>query len=421
MTLLLLGISHHSAPIDERERLAIPPAGLEAALRLLAAEPGVREGLILSTCNRVEVVAHAEDNGSAVDLRHWLARATGLPAPPDASLFYQLRGNEVARHLFRVAASLDSVVVGEPQILGQLKYAYAQAQAVGLVGAELDALLPRAFHAAKRVRAETGIAAHPVSVSQAAVDLARQIFGNLSQKTVLLIGTGAMGSIAARYLLRQGAARLLVTNRTFASAQALAAKHHGDAFPLEQLREQGEHADVVIACTGSPHPLISKADAGHFLSRRRGRPMLFLDLAVPRDVEPSVHQLENAFVYNVDDLDRVVRSNLAERAQEAVDAEVIIEAELRLYAERRQARDLAPTLAALQTRAEALRTAEWARVRGRLGPLTPDQEQAAEALTRSLMQKWLHQPMVQLKLAQLEAGAADRDALLQLVRRLFDL
>lgn len=420
MSLLLLGISHHTAPLELREPLALPEAKQAEALRLLAAQPGVREGLILSTCNRVEVLIAAE--GAAPDLFRFLAVATGQPSLPPAAHFYQLQDGEAVRHLFRVAASLDSLVIGEPQILGQLKQAYAAAQAAGLVGGELEAALPRAFRAAKRVRTETAIAEQPVSVSQTAVDLARQIFGSLENKTVLLLGAGAMGTAAARYLMQQGASRLLVLNRTLRHGEVVAQKFGGTAHALEQLTELGEQADVILACTGAPQPLISRAAAARFLVRRRGRPMLFLDLAVPRDVEPSVHQLDNAFVYNVDDLDQVVSANLAGRRQEAERGEEIIAAELAAYQQRREARAAVPTLRALQEQAEGLRAAEWERVRKRLGPLTPEQEQAIEGLTRSLMQKWLHSPLVEIRGALQNPGSeASRRLLLEMVHRLFDL
>lgn len=419
MSLHLLGISHHTAPLEQREPLALPAEGLPAALELLAAQPEVCEGMLLSTCNRVEVLVAAEE-GAAPDLFAFLAAATGQSRLPQVHHFYQLQDAAAVRHVFRVAASLDSLVVGEPQILGQFKQAFAAAQAAGLVGSELDAVAARAFHAAKRVRTETAVAAQPVSVSQAAVDLARQIFGDLSQKTVLLLGAGLIGTAAARYLLAQGATRLLVVNRTFAHARELAEKCGGEAHPLEHLAELGELADVVISCTGAPQPLVTRAHATHFLARRHGRPMLFLDLAVPRDIEPSVHQLDNAFVYNVDDLDQVVSTHLHERRQEAALGEAIIQEEVHIYLQRRQAQDVTPLLRALQDRAEALRAAEWERSRKRLGSLSPEQAEAMEALTRSLMNKWLHEPLVQVKEAA-QVPAAERSLLLAWAARLFGL
>jgi glutamyl-tRNA reductase len=417
MSLILLGISHRTAPIELRERLALPAAALAPALELLAQQPGVREGMILSTCNRVEILVVADD-GAAPDLLHFLALATGQASLPPVANFYRHADADAARHVFRVAASLDSLVVGEPQILGQLKQAFAAAQAAGLAGPELEAVAARAFHAAKRVRSETAIAQLPVSVSQMGVDLARQIFGALDHKTVLLVGAGAMGQEVARHLMRQGAQRLLVANRTVERARALAAKFGGEALALEELRRAGDQADIVVTCAGAPEPLISRADAAHFLARRRGRPMLFLDLAVPRDVAPEAHRLENAFVYNVDDLDQVVEAHLAGRRQEAEAGERIVAGELDLFLRRQGARDAVPTLRALQSHAESLRAAEWERMRRRLGALTPEQEAAVEALTRSLMQKWLHHPLVELKEA---ATAGDGQALADAVHRLFGL
>jgi len=417
MSLWLLGVSHRTAPIEERERLAISDAALPQALTLLRQEAAVREGLILSTCNRVEVLA-ASAEGARPDLLAFLARATGRQQSLRPASFYQAQDVHVVRHLFRVASSLDSLVVGEPQVLGQLKAAYAHAQAAGAVGPELEALLPRAFRAAKRVRTETAIATQPVSVSQAAVDLAHQIFGDLKGRVVLLLGAGAAGEAAARALMRQGSQRLLIMSRTLERAAALAQKFGGEALAIETLPQTGELADIVISCTGAPQPLVRRSDAAQFLARRRGRPMLFLDLAVPRDIEPSVHHLDNAFVYNVDDLDQVVQSNLNERKQEAEAGEKIIEAEVDAYLHRQRARDAAPLVRALQLQAEAMRASEWTRMRSRLGALTAEQEEAVDALTRSLMNKWMHQPMVRIKEA---SGAADRDAMLDAIQRLFGL
>lgn len=420
MSLLLLGISHHSAPLEVRERLALPDEGrVQAALGELLMVPGVAEGLVLSTCNRVEVLVEQDGRVDAARLLAFLVDITQAAPPPPASLFYECREADAVRHVMRVAASLDSVVIGEPQILGQMKQAYATSQQAGAIGGELEALFTRVFHAAKRVRSETGIAEQPVSVSTAAVELAHQIFGGLGHKTVLLLGAGEMGTAAAQALVRQGGAtRLLVTNRTLTRAQFLAAKFGGEAFPLEELRQRANEADIVISCTGAARPLLARHDVAGFLAKRRGRPMLFLDVAVPRDIDPSVHQLDNAFVYNVDDLDKVVNSNLAERRKEAQRGEDIIEAELSMYSQRREQRDLVPTLRALQDHAESLRAAEWQRMRKRLGPLTAAQEEAIEMLTRGLMQKWLHHPLAGLKGP---ATPAERAAMIELVQRLFAL
>lgn len=420
MSLYLLGMSHHTAPVEEREQLAIGEHALVDAVKQLMAEPGIDEGLILSTCNRIEVVVQAndQDNGGAIDLRRFLERLHGRDLSPFLSHFYERQDRQVVRHVFRVASSLDSLMVGEPQILGQIKQAYQTARSAGAVRSQLDALLRRAFSVAKRVRTETEIASQPVSVSHAAVDLARQIFGSLEGRTVMLIGAGEMGELAARYLLTQGASKLLVVNRTLARAETLAAKFQAEAHPLANLRQLGERADVLITCTGAPHPIIQREDAAHFLARRRYRPMLYLDIAVPRDVDPAVHRLDNAFVYNVDDLEQVVNENIADRQREAMRAEAIIEEEVEKFFERLQARGAAPLVKALQKRAEDLRQLEVQRMRNRLGPLTPEQEQAVEALTRGLLQKWLHSPMVALRKAAAEEDGA---FLLDAAAQLFDV
>lgn len=419
MSFYLLGMSHHTAPVEERELLAIAESTLVDAVRQLVNEPGIDEGLILSTCNRVEIVVRGDSAPDrAADLRRFLERLHGRDLSRLAPHFYERQDRQAVRHVFRVASSLDSLMVGEPQILGQIKQAYQVAREAGAVRSHLDALLTRAFSVAKRVRTETEIASQPVSISHAAVDLVRQIFGSLDGRTVMLIGAGEMGELAARYLLTQGASRLLVVNRTLARAEALAEQFEAEAHSLSELRQLGEKADVIITCTGAPHPIIRREDAAHFLARRRYRPMLYLDIAVPRDVDPAVHRLENAFVYNVDDLEQVVNENIADRQREAMRAEAIIEEEVEKFLERLHSRSAAPLLKALQQRAEQLRQAEWQRLRNRLGPLSPEQEQAVEALTRGLMQKWLHQPMVSLRRA-----AADESGtpLLDAAEQLFDI
>ena len=417
MKLLLLGVSHHTAPLEVREQLAIPEAQLgEAVTRLLAA-PGVKEGLILSTCNRVEILINC-DAGLDPDGTGCLEQVYGGSRPDLRPYLYVQQQRQAVRHVFRVACSLDSLLVGEPQILGQLKQSYQTARAAGGVGSSLEALLTRAFSVAKRVRTDTELGRNPVSISHAAVDLARQIFGSLAGKTVLLLGAGKMGELAARYLGAQGAGRVLVVNRTLARAEALAAALGGEAFALDQLPAIGHRADVIIGCTGAATPILSRAQVAQFLVRRKYRPVLLLDIAVPRDVEATTRTLDNAFLYNVDDLQAVVDANLADRQREAIRAEAIVEAEVETFLQRLQSLDVVPTIRQLQERAETIRREELARLRGRLGALTPEQEKAVEALTRGLMQKWLHRPLVALKEAAGDAGGLP---LLDLVERLFGL
>jgi glutamyl-tRNA reductase len=426
MKLLLFGISHHTAPVDLRERFAIPEDRLAAAVRVLLQAPGIREGMILSTCNRFEVLAVADgagayapasDSEGSSDARA-LLRALHPEASSAEPAIYEHHDKAAVRHLFRVASSLDSMVVGEPQILGQVKLAYRIAREAGAIGRHLDPLVTRSFAVAKRVRTDTLIASSPVSISRAAVDLARQIFGNLNDKTVLLIGAGKMGETTARILLAAGARRLLVANRTVERARDIAAQFarasggktlgsdasietgseiYAEALPLSEVTERGYAADVVISCTGSAQPILCRADVARMLARRRRRPMLLLDIAVPRDIARDVEKLEQAFVYNIDDLQSVVASNLSDRRAEAEKAELIIGAEVEKFLRRSQALELAPLIRSLQQHAETLRLQELARLRSRLGSLTPEQETALDALTRGLMNKWLHQPLIELK------------------------
>ncbi|MHB8734446.1 MAG: glutamyl-tRNA reductase [Terriglobales bacterium] len=419
MKLLLLGVSHHSAPLEVREQLAVPETELGEAVQRLLEAPGVREGLILSTCNRVEILVNCDATDTAeVDAPIFLQSIYGRDSAALRPYLYLQQERHAVRHVFRVACSLDSLLVGEPQILGQLKQAYSAARAAGGIGSGLEALLTRAFSVAKRVRTDTELGRNPVSISHAAVDLARQIFGTLAGKTVLLLGAGKMGELAARYLVAQGAGRVLVANRTLARAQALATKLGGEAFGLDQLPEIGHRADVIIGCTGAATPVLRREQVAQFLTRRKYRPVLLLDIAVPRDIEPETRTLDNAFLYNVDDLQAVVDANLADRHREAGRAEAIVEAEVDAFLQRIQSLDVVPTIRKLQERAEELRLQELARLRSRLGTLTPEQDQAVDALTRGLMQKWLHRPLVALKDL---AGDPSGLPLLDVAERLFGL
>lgn len=415
MNFHLFGLSHHSAPVALREQFAVAEARLPAALAALVAEPGVEEGLILSTCNRVEVLSTGT---SAEALRAFLGRWVERDLAPLSTHFYAYSGPAAARHVFRVAASLDSLVVGEPQILGQYKAAYQAAINARAAGPGLRALLHAAFSAAKLVRGETAIGRQSLSISHAAVDLAKRIFGGLGGKTVLLVGAGEMGTQAAGYLLQQGARRLLVANRGQERAAALAAKYGGEVVAWSDLLAQAHRADVIISCTGAAAPLLDKAEMAGILARRKYRPLLLLDIAVPRDIAADVQELENAFLYNVDDLEGVVEGHRADRQREAARAEAMIETELERFARRWEARDALPTLRALETHAESLRQSELERWRAQLTAMPPEQRALCEELTRALMRKWLHRPLTAIK----AAAEDDEDlALLDSVAQLFGL
>jgi glutamyl-tRNA reductase len=418
VSIVLLGINHRSAPIEVRERLAIPESRLLEATRSLARFPGIEEGVILSTCNRVEVLAR-QGNGS-LDLRAFLRQYFQVDLAPFEPYLYELREEEAMRHLFRVAASLDSMVVGEPQILGQVKDACALARAAGALHSELDALLSRAFAVARRVRSETAVGASSVSVASVAVELAKKIRPGQS---VFLVGAGKMTELAARHLVAQGAGAIFVANRTHARAQELALKFAGTAIPFDQLYQTADRADIVITSTGAPHAVFRREHGEQFLHRRKNRPMFFIDIAVPRDVAPEMQELDGIFVYDIDDLQGVVASHAATRSQEARRAEAIIEAELARFLARRQSLDVVPTIVGLQERLEGVRKAELERHRARFGALSPEQEAALEAMTRGLVNKVLHTPISTLKSAaqQQQRDPEEGRRLVELIRRLFNL
>ncbi|MEG9435358.1 glutamyl-tRNA reductase [Edaphobacter sp. HDX4] len=396
--LVLVGINHTTAPIEVRERLAIPAGGLADATRTLVHQPGIREGLILSTCNRVELLTLQEAATTSKDnLLGFLHEYFAVPASSITPHLYEYREREAVRHLFRVASSLDSMVVGEPQILGQVKESYTVAREVGAVNGSLDILLQRAFTVAKKVRSETQIGSSSVSIASVAVDLARKIFGSLEGKTVLLVGAGKMSELAARHLIQQGATRILVSNRTQERAERVAAQFRGQVIAFQDLYTETSRADIVITSTGAPQKIFEKPHGQHFLQSRRNRPMFFIDIAVPRDVDPRMNEVEGCFVYDIDDLQQVAAANLADRSREAAAAESIISEEVNKYQQRVQSRDAAPAIIALQQSAEAVREAELLRSAKRLSSLTPEQREAVEALTRSLTAKLLHPQMEALR------------------------
>jgi len=417
MNFIVIGVNHQTAPVEVREQFAIPEARLPDATKSLATYPGIEEGIIVSTCNRVELLARTV-NGNA-DVRGFMHQFYGFDPAPYKRYLYEYRERDAVRHVFRVASSLDSMVVGEPQILGQVKEAYATARAVGAVSSHLDALMTRAFAVAKRVRSETAIATSAVSVASVAVDLAKKIFGNLQGKSVYLVGAGKMCELSARHLAAHGARQIYVANRTYERAVALARKFDGQAVPFEQLYDTVSNADIVISSTGAPHTLFNKEHGEKFLHRRKNRPMFFIDIAVPRDIDPEMNKLDGIFVYDIDDLQQVVASHIADRKTEADRAEAIVQLEVDKFQSRLQTLDVVPTIVSLQEHLETVRQAEIDRVRGRLGKMTPEQELAVEALTRGIINKIMHTPITTLKTAARESTEAT--TVIDLVRRLFGL
>src|SRR5271163_1554079 len=412
----LIGVNHRSAPLEVRERLAIPESRLADACRDLAAHPGIEEGMIISTCNRVEVVTHTS-NGSA-DLRGFLHEHFHLKAEELDAHLYEFREKDAVRHIFRVASSLDSMVVGEAQILGQVKEAYATARAVGAARTQLDQLFTRAFAVAKRVRNETEVGSSSVSIASVAVELAKKIFGTLLGKSVFVVGAGKMSELAARHLMAHGCASIFVSNRTYDRAISLARKFNGQAIKFEDLYGSCDRADIVITSTGAPHAIFRREHGEQFLARRKNRPMFFIDIAVPRDVSPEMAKLDGIFAYDIDDLQQAVGSHVADRRKEAELAEAIIAGEVERFEARLHTFDVVPTIVSLQDHLETIRQAEIARVRARMGTLTPEQEMAVEALTRGIINKVMHTPITTLKTAAKEAEAT---TVIDVVRRLFNL
>ena len=419
MKLLVAGVSHKTAPVEVRERLAFPENALPEALASLRARPGVTEALILSTCNRVEIVVATEDS---VDLRsligEFLAETRQTQPATLGPCVYHHEGPEAIRHLFRVAASLDSMVVGEPQILGQLKAAYSAAKAHGAISGLLDHILSRAFGVAKRVRSETGIGQMAVSISYAAVELARKIFGSLEGKTVMIVGAGKMSELSARHLRRSGAAHIFVTNRTHQRALELANLFQGTPVEYTRFLSLLPEVDILIASSGAPHYILHKADMQHVIGVRRNRPMFLIDIAVPRNIEPAVNEVDNVFLYDIDDLQGVVNANLREREREAEHAEGIVAEEVQRLLARLKAQEIAPAIVSLREQLEEIRLGEIERMRGKLGLLTPQQEEAIDALTRGIVNKIAHGPV-----SELRKQAADPEGthVVDAIRRVFHL
>ncbi len=419
MDLVLVGISHRTAPLEVRERFALSEDRIPGALEKLHAQPEMEEALILSTCNRVEFVLKPFEKQDAVaGLRRFFEAFFVLRYDDFAPYFYVLQGYEAVRHLFKVASGLDSMVVGEAQVLGQVKRAFLQAKEAGTAGATLDGVFQRVVSVAKRVRTETRIAEAPVSISSAAVEWAEQSLGGLAGKTVLIVGAGQMGELAARHMVARGASTLLVSNRTHAQAVALAQELQGLAIHFIEIWEAMKRADVVLSSTGCPHYIITRHDTVRLMKERDGRPLVLIDIAVPRDIDPEVRTIPGCTLANLDSLQEVADENLRERRRAGEAADHILAEEIEQFRERQEALNVVPTIVSLRRRLEEIRRAELARTRRRFGDLSPAQEEALEALTQGLVNKILHTPFTELKQA---AFRPDRREFVDVVRTIFHL
>ena len=393
MSIVLIGINHKSAPVEVRELLAFTDDACSAGLRTLVDGDIVKEGIIVSTCNRVEVLATTAGDqlsDSVERVKQFLSKTDTLPRSFLESHLYQHTDDEAVRHLFRVTSSLDSMVVGEPQVLGQVRRAYSIALEAGTAGRILNRLVHHSFRVAKRVRTETGIGANAVSISYMAVELGKKIFNSLDGHTALLIGAGEMAELSARHLLTAGVSRLWLANRTEKRSNQLAAELGGEKIAFTDLPLYLSHADIVICSTAADEYLVTEAMAREALSKRRNRPSFFIDISVPRNVDPAVGKIPNVFVFDIDDLESVISSNIREREREAERAELIVESEIMQFQQTLRVLDIGPTIGALRNKLQDIAKDELSRQRSRLGPLTPEQERAVEALMVSTVNKISH-------------------------------
>ncbi len=419
MELLVVGLNHNTAPIQIRECLAFPQDKIEDALCRVHGLSSVKESMIVSTCNRVEVYAATREAEKAQhDLKEFLSQYHGIALKQFEKNLYTHVGEGAVRHIFRVASSLDSMVLGEPQILGQMKDAYDFSQQVKTSGLILHRLLHRTFHVAKRVRTETKIAISAVSVSSVAVELAEKIFGTLERKTVLLIGAGEMCELAARHLVSGGAEKILVTNRTHERAVSLSKEFNGEAIPFEEMGLGLKRTDIVISATNSPQHLIGHEQITKVMKDRKQKPIFFIDIADPRDVEPRVGDIENVDLYNIDDLQKVANENIKDREKEAQKAESIVRDEVARFVSWYRSLDVTPTIIALRKKFEDIRRRELDKTFSLYPNLSEKERKSLEALTSAIINKILHTPITLLKQTNEEAMA---DLYLDALHALFGL
>ncbi|MFW5487446.1 MAG: glutamyl-tRNA reductase [Desulfovibrio sp.] len=414
----LVGLNHKSASVDIRERFALSDKeGLECEI----VDDQIHEALVLSTCNRVEIITSgAPGHDASLQILDVWARACNCTPQDLSPHVYIHRGLDAINHIFCVASSLDSMVVGEPQILGQLKDAYRCAVECGTSKVILNRLLHRSFFVAKRIRTETAIASSAVSISYAAVELAKSIFGELNGKNAMLIGAGEMAELAAQNLLNGGIDHILVANRTFSRACELAERFKGTAVRFAEMFETLEKADIIISSTGATSAILSAKDIKHVLRKRRNRPMFFIDIAVPRDIDPDVNSLDNVYLYDIDDLKEVVEENMAQRRDEAQRAQGIIFEETALFVDWLNALALSPTIRDMLCRGEDIAHRELAKTLKRLGPdISDETRDALETLVSSINRKLHHEPIIFLKRRAQEEGASER--FIDLARRMFNL
>jgi glutamyl-tRNA reductase len=416
MKLLLTGLSHKTAPVQVRERLAIPEAEIPRALQELQRQ-GAAEAVILSTCNRVEFAVSTPDHVNPDAIVARFLEEWHIPSHALDARLYRLESREAIQHIFRVAASLDSMVVGEPQILGQMKAAYAAARTEGTVGGLLESVMTRAFGVAKRVRSETGIGQMAVSVSYAAVELAKRIFGSLNGQSVMIVGSGKMGELAAKHLRRSGAKKIFVTNRTRSRAEEMAALFDGRVVDYADFPAMLHQVDIVIASSGATNYILTRDDMQRVIAERRNKPMFLIDIAVPRNIDPGVNEIDGVFLYDVDDLAGVVNANIREREKQADLAEAIVVEEVDRMMARLRIEEVTPAIVSVQEALEEIRSGEVAKLLRR-GNFTPEQQQQIEAMTRSIVNKVAHGPISELRR---HANEPEGESAIEVIRKVFHL
>ena len=416
--IILIGINHKTAPVELRECIAFNKDESSEALETLRHTPTILEALLYSTCNRVELLMVAEDKLKAIEAaRHFLSSRNNIPTSRFENSLYVHENDQAVRHLFRVAASLDSMIVGEPQILGQIKEAYRSATDAKTSGVILNRLMHRAFFVAKRIRTETGIGDRAVSLSFAAVELGRKIFGSLEGKHVLLIGAGEMAELAVEHLIRNRVSQTFVANRTFENGLALASRFNGKAIRFEEVGDVIKQVDIVISSTGAPGFVLTRDQIKPILRARRNRPIFLIDIAVPRDIDPDINRLDNAYVYDIDDLKGVIEENIEDRQKEAVKGERIIDEAVIRFREWLDGLDVVPTIVALRKKLEAMAELEIKRTVQGQG-LSAESTEALQRMMGAYINKVLHEPTVFLKK---EGMLGDKSAQIDVVRKLFKL
>jgi glutamyl-tRNA reductase len=419
MNIIVVGLSHKTAPVEIREKVSFPSERAAEALKALTSQEGITEGVILSTCNRVEIIAisaHIQDGIETV--KDFIAQFNGLSREALDNHLYSHTSEEAIKHIFRVASSLDSMIVGEPQILGQMKDAYQQALDHNVTGLILNRLFRKGFSVAKRVRTETNIASSAVSISYAAVELAKKIFGDLGDKRVMLIGAGEMCELAAKHFVNGGIMEILVTNRTHERAVKLAEEIGGRSVLFDNLSLDLDEVDIILSSTGSPVHIINASQVKEALKKRRNRPMFFIDIAVPRDIDPAINDLDNAYLYDIDDLQGVVEVNIKERGKEAAAAEEIIGVEIGQFHKWLRTLDVTPTIVALRNKLEEIKTAEIERLLNGQKDLSEKHKKAVVSAANAMINKILHLPTSNLKKM---ADTVEGDLYIDSTRKLFDL